>query len=38
MENGGDIRIAQRMAGHANIKTTHVYDRGADELSLCEIE
>jgi site-specific recombinase XerD len=22
MENGGDITIGQRMAGHANIKTT----------------
>ena len=38
MENGGDITIAQRMAGHANIKTTQVYDRRADEVSFSEIE
>ena len=38
MENGGDITIAQRMAGHADIKTTQVYDRRADEISFSEIE
>jgi integrase/recombinase XerD len=38
MENGGDITIAQRMAGHANIKTTQVYDRRDDEVSFSEIE
>ena len=38
MENGGDITIAQRMAGHANIKTTQVYDRRDDEISFSEIE
>jgi integrase/recombinase XerD len=38
MENGGDITIAQRMAGHANIKTTQVYDRRADDVSFSEIE
>lgn len=38
MENGGDITIAQRMAGHANIKTTQVYDRREDEVSFSEIE
>ena len=38
MENGGDITIAQRMAGHANIKTTQVYDRRTDEISFSEIE
>jgi len=38
MENGGDITIAQRMAGHANIKTTEVYDRRDDEVSFSEIE
>jgi integrase/recombinase XerD len=38
MENGGDITIAQRMAGHANIKTTQGYDRRDDEVSFSEIE
>jgi integrase/recombinase XerD len=38
MENGGDITIAQRMAGHSNIKTTQVYDRRGDEISFSEIE
>jgi integrase/recombinase XerD len=38
MENGGDITVAQRMAGHANIKTTQVYDRRDDEISFSEIE
>lgn len=38
MENGGDITMAQRMAGHANIKTTQVYDRRSDEVSFSEIE
>jgi integrase/recombinase XerD len=38
MENGGDITIAQRMAGHANIKTTQVYDRREDDVSFSEIE
>jgi integrase/recombinase XerD len=38
MENGGDIAVAQRMAGHANIRTTQVYDRRDDEISFSEIE
>jgi site-specific recombinase XerD len=38
LENGGDISIAKRMAGHANIKTTELYDRRSDELSFSEIE
>ena len=38
LENGGDINIAKRMAGHSNIKTTELYDRRADEVSFSEIE
>jgi integrase/recombinase XerD len=38
LERGGDINIAKRMAGHSNVKTTELYDRRADEVSLSEIE
>jgi integrase/recombinase XerD len=38
LENGGDINIARRMAGHSNIKTTELYDRRGDEASFSEIE
>jgi integrase len=38
LENGGDINIAKRMAGHANIKTTELYDRRDDDVSFSEIE
>jgi integrase/recombinase XerD len=38
LENGGDINVAKRMAGHSNIKTTELYDRRGDEVSFSEIE
>jgi integrase/recombinase XerD len=38
LENGGDINIAKRMAGHSNIKTTELYDRRGDDVSFSEIE
>jgi site-specific recombinase XerD len=38
LENGGDINIAKRMAGHTNIKTTELYDRRGDDVSFSEIE
>jgi integrase/recombinase XerD len=38
LQNGGDINIAKRMAEHSNIKTTELYDRREDEISLSEIE
>ncbi len=38
LQNGGDINVARRMAGHSNIKTTELYDRRGDEVSFSEIE
>ena len=36
--NGGTLEHAQRIAGHASPKTTKLYDRTADTISLDEIE
>jgi len=36
--NGGRIEIAQYMAGHTNTKTTGLYDRRSDDISIREIE
>jgi hypothetical protein len=36
--NGGRIEVAQRMAGHANAKTTGLYDRRSDDISISEVE
>jgi integrase/recombinase XerD len=38
LTNGGRIEVAQRMAGHANAKTTGLYDRRNDDISLGEVE
>lgn len=38
MNNGGDITIAQRMAGHEDISTTRLYDRRDDDIDFGEIE
>ena len=38
MANGGDLKIAAQIAGHANTKTTQVYDRNPQRLELTEIE
>ena len=38
LTNGGKLKIAQRMAGHANAKTTGVYDRRSDDTSISEVE
>lgn len=35
--NGGRIEVAQRMAGHSNAKTTGLYDRRTDDISLSEV-
>jgi site-specific recombinase XerD len=38
LTNGGRIEVAQRMAGHVNAKTTGLYDRRNDDISVGEIE
>jgi integrase len=38
LENGGTIENAQAIAAHESPKTTKLYDRRADELTLDEIE
>jgi integrase/recombinase XerD len=38
LRNGGRIEVAQRMAGHSNSKTTGLYDRRNDDVSLDEVE
>ena len=36
--NGGTLEHAQRIAAHASPRTTKLYDRTSDEVSLDEIE
>ncbi len=38
LTNGGRIEVAQRMANHANSKTTGLYDRRNDDISVGEVE
>jgi site-specific recombinase XerD len=38
LTNGGKLEVAQRMAGHSNAKTTSLYDRRSDDISLSEVE
>ncbi len=38
LKNGGKLEIAQQMAAHESPRTTSLYDRRNDELSLDEIE
>jgi len=38
LTNGGRLEVAQRMAGHSNAKTTELYDRRSDEVSVGEVE
>jgi site-specific recombinase XerD len=38
MENGGTLERAQRMAGHASARTTSLYDRSSDRVTLDEVE
>jgi integrase/recombinase XerD len=38
LTNGGRIEVAQKMAGHSNAKTTGLYDRRNDDVSVGEVE
>jgi site-specific recombinase XerD len=38
LKNGGQLEIAQRMAGHASPTTTQLYDRRDDDVALDEVE
>ena len=38
LENGGTLEKAQKMAGHESARTTKLYDRRDDQLTLDEIE
>jgi integrase len=38
LENGGRLQVAQQMAGHESSRTTGLYDRRGDEISLDEVE
>jgi integrase/recombinase XerD len=38
LTNGGRTEVAQRMAGHSNAKTTGLYDRRNDDISVGEVE
>ena len=38
LENGGTIEKAQQIAGHESPRTTKLYDRTNDQVSLDEIE
>ena len=38
LRNGGKLEIAQRMANHESARTTGLYDRREDQVSLNEVE
>ncbi len=38
LKNGGTLEKAQQMAAHASTRTTQLYDRRSDEVSLDEVE
>lgn len=38
LRNGGKLEIAQQMANHESARTTGLYDRRADQISLDEVE
>jgi len=38
LKNGGKLEVAQQMAGHSSPRTTKLYDRREDDISLDEVE
>ena len=38
MDNGGALETAQAMAAHESPRTTKLYDRTADDVTLDEVE
>jgi integrase len=38
LSNGGSVEKAQQMANHSDPRTTKLYDRRRDEVSLDEVE
>ena len=38
LRNGGDLEVAARIAGHESTRTTQLYNRVQEEISLDEIE
>ena len=38
LKNGGKLEVAQQIANHESPRTTKLYDRRQDEISLDEIE
>jgi integrase/recombinase XerD len=38
LKNGGKLEVAQQMANHESARTTGLYDRRSDEVSLDEVE
>ena len=38
MDAGSDLEAARQLAGHANIKTTQLYNRSGDKKQKAEIE
>ncbi|MFQ5835408.1 MAG: integrase, partial [bacterium] len=38
LENGGTLEYAQAMAAHSSPRTTKLYDRASNEITLDEVE
>ena len=38
LKNGGRLEVAQQMANHESSRTTGLYDRRGDDVSLDEVE